>query len=281
MTDSEVAYLASLDPTATVVSDVPTLTSYPLPPDVIEVLLAVAGEADILILGEMHGTKEVPCLVNGLLPALVPLGYKALAYELYADEQPIVANWRRGGNAPVPEFFAKPSFDGRGNVQVLGLLTDAAQVGWHILCFDRGAGQSEGAEWRDRDRYMARNLLEQRRRFCADTKVIAVCGNMHSRLVPALPGDWREAFWPSFAGALQSENPALIVRSINIVFHSGTFYNCGVRGGGSGNVPSAPYVTPGQNDEHTLDLHLPRSTAASFLQTPAKVPVPEPSHEKE
>ena len=46
------------------------LTTYPLPPHVTATLLDLATRSDVLILGEFHGTREVPQLMLGLLDDL-------------------------------------------------------------------------------------------------------------------------------------------------------------------------------------------------------------------
>lgn len=50
-------------------------------------LLALAAESDLLLIGEMHGTQEVPRLVLGLLPDLAMMGYGGLALEVPADQR--------------------------------------------------------------------------------------------------------------------------------------------------------------------------------------------------
>ena len=71
--------------------------------------------------GETHGTKEVPAVLENLLPTLAKLGYGALALEVPRDEQAALTLWAKDDTAPAPRFFAKPSPDGRGNQQVLAL----------------------------------------------------------------------------------------------------------------------------------------------------------------
>jgi len=108
--------------------------------------------------------------------------------------------------------------------------------------------------------------------------VIAVCGNMHSRVVRrSRPEDWSHALWPSFAAALGEQNPQWAVRSVNVVFRAGTFYNMAVRTLGDPNhspLP-APMLVARPDSEHTLELHLPQSTAASFLAPPLDLPEPQ------
>ena len=265
---------------ATVVSAVSTLPAYPLPPDVRERLLKLADESDVLIVGEMHGTREVPYLLAELLPDLAPLGYRGLALEIRANVRDNLADWAVNDERPVPDFFAAPSFDGRGNAEALALIqTTLRRRGdtWQLLCFDEASGSEHGG-WAERDARMARNLAAQRSRLCPDGKVIAVCGNMHSRVVRrSRAEDWSYALWPSFAAALSEQNPRWVVRSLDVVFRAGTFYNVSVRsmGDAARPAPPAPVLVTDPKSEHTLELHLPQSTAATFLAPPSDLPEPQ------
>lgn len=58
-----------------------------LPPSVGAKLCALAASTDVLILGEMHGTREVPRLVLGLLDQLKRFGYTILALEIPQSQE--------------------------------------------------------------------------------------------------------------------------------------------------------------------------------------------------
>lgn len=264
---------------ATVVSAVPALPAYPLPPDVRDRLLTLAAQSDVLIFGEMHGTREVPRLVASLLPDLAQRGYQGLTLEIPADVRDTLIDWAENDEQPLPAFFAAPSFDGRGNAETLALVRTALRPtngagAWQLLCFDKAAGEPSGG-WPERDAAMARNLAEQQSRFCPGGKVLAVCGNLHSRLVRrSRPDHFSYLLWPSFAAALAEQNSALFVRSVNLAFHAGTFYNVAVRTLSDPNRPPlpAPFLAAEPESEHSLELHLPRATAATFLATPSPPP---------
>src|SRR5262245_328409 len=100
---------------------------YLLPTAVQVSVAALANECDIMILGETHGTKEVPAIAEALLDPLTKFGYRIIALEVPRDEQLAIEAWARGKTHVVPEFFAKPSADGRGNREVLALVRRALQ----------------------------------------------------------------------------------------------------------------------------------------------------------
>ena len=60
-----------------------------LPPGVEDSVLDLAGRCDLLLFGELHGTREVPALVGGLLNKLHELGYREIA-EVLAIRIPTV-----------------------------------------------------------------------------------------------------------------------------------------------------------------------------------------------
>ena len=114
------------------------ITSYELPPPVEAELLALAAQSDLVLLGETHGTQEVPRLVLGLLDDLAALGYGGLGLEMPGGEQDALEKWIAGEGEPPPFFGAKEFQDGRGNEQALSLIRQAASrsPGWKLLCFD-------------------------------------------------------------------------------------------------------------------------------------------------
>ena len=54
---------------------IPELVPYALPPKTEQALVNLAGETDVLILGELHGTQEVPAVATALL---APLSVKSI-----------------------------------------------------------------------------------------------------------------------------------------------------------------------------------------------------------
>ena len=91
------------------------LEPYPLPPKTQRALADLASQSDILILGETHGTQEVPALAVALLAPLTELEYGMLALEIPSDEQKPLTDWASGKTDRLPSFFTEPFPDGRGN----------------------------------------------------------------------------------------------------------------------------------------------------------------------
>jgi hypothetical protein len=238
---------------------------YKLPPQALQPLRALAAKSDVLLLGEMHGTQEVPQLVAGLLDEIARSGYRGLALEVSANQRDELVAWAQRRKAEPPPFFARPSMDGRGNQQVLDLVAQAVGKGWQILCFDSEPSQPF-RWWSQRDAHMARNFTAQRDRLCPGQKVIGICGNLHSRLTRATGG--LADLWPSFASSLQRLNPQAVVSTVAVVFHRGGFYNAGKVHPFNGEPIAQAHVRDEKERGHSLVLHLPKATPATFLAPP-------------
>jgi hypothetical protein len=243
------------------------IAPYDLPADVKKQLLELAADSDLLLLGEMHGTQEVPRLVLGLLDDLALLGYGVLGLEIPAGQREPLIDWAAGKSEPPPFFGPQDFQDGRGNVQALSLVHQSVSSPrtWGVLCFDTDFFL-EGETGADRDRHMAENLLEQWQEQNAGQKVLAVCGNFHSRLVaPAKPD---AGPWPSFGYCVKQMRPELRVNAVNIVFQRGGFFNGEVRKFdiGAEHFAASPELRLNGQFGHTRDLYLPRATPVTFLQ---------------
>jgi hypothetical protein len=180
-------------------------------------------------------------------------------------EQPSIVRWATGASPTVPPFFAASPSDGRGNQQLLALIRQTAERGWQVLCFSDDPDQG-CATWIDRDRVMAENLAAQWKQYCPDRKVVGLSGNLHSRLIRT---EVAPDLWPSFAAAFQQQNPQWVVRSVDLVFHGGSFFNNTLQ-----TLHDDPLAEAELREDvrmgHSWALHLPRATAATFRVPPAE-----------
>jgi len=275
------------------------LKPYPLPSAARARIENLAAGSDILILGEIHGTQEVPELVASLLDPLTKLGYHTLALEVPNNYQASLLKWLRGETERIPDFFTHPNGDGRGNAQLLTLARIAASppFQWQIICFDEServhekerrfriqkkqTGKADApnltdddmiADWRERDATMASNMLREAKSFKATNKILAICGNLHARTTNDMQQPLLSKLWPSFAGMLKQRRPAWRVSSVNIEFYSGAYFN----NGKVQTLPKRPLEHPvvqsaGQT-EGDLVLNLPMGRPATLLG-PVQVPV--------
>jgi hypothetical protein len=250
----------------------PELAPYALAPDMCQAVIDVAMTSDVLLFGELHGTQEVPRLLLSLLPALTAAGYRGLALEIPHHDRETLEGWARAQEAVLPEFFAQPWADGRGNREVLSLMQQAlaSQYDWHLLCFDQGADQAV-MRWADRDGWMAHNLAEQWQLLCPTAKIVGICGNLHSRLTLPSEPDATTPYWPSFARQLHLLHPEKTICTIKIRFQTGAYFNMKQRHlrrfGWDWLHPLRKTVLRESRD-HSWELLLPRATPATFLTAP-------------
>ena len=86
-----------------------TLDPYPLLKPVEKSLVNLAADADILILGEIHGTQEVLQIAAALLAPLSKHGYGILALEIPADEQQPLIDWATSKTMSSPRYIPEDS----------------------------------------------------------------------------------------------------------------------------------------------------------------------------
>jgi hypothetical protein len=232
-----------------------------LPEETRQAFLKLARRSDCLILGEVHGTQEVPRLIGALLDDLTAVGYGALGMEIPRSQQEAIMRWAGGHTDEVPSFFIEPPTDGRNNVQTLELFRQAVGKGWQVFCYDVD-DYPDSLAWEDWDSMMADTLRERWIQGCPGKKVVAVCGNLHSRLEPSESDPNPPS---SFAVRLRERNPEIVVHSVEIHAHGGGCFN--------GGRPLYFLNTPLERVElredhrtgHSYVLHLPHASPATFL----------------
>lgn len=285
----------------------PSLGPSPLSRQAEDAVVELAAQSDVLFLGELHGTREIPALAEALLARLSGKGYGVLALELPVDEQERLVDWAKGETEVVPDFFAKPAGHGRGNVQVLSLIRTALSppYTWRLICFDQPSSQSiaEGKELvgkqEDDSAYQIRSFVEREAKMSAnfangraglgeESKVLAICGSLHARTSnqPSAAHPSRQLvldLWPSLASLIAKEHPELTIKSIDIVPCSGSYFAAKkldsegavigevhqIRGGPDIDVAEAKPLQGGFWD---WEVYLPRVTPVTFLSHPNSSP---------
>jgi hypothetical protein len=155
------------------------------------------GPGRLLVLGEMHGTDQVPALVARLACQSLAAGHPTVvAVELAAGEQAALEGFLAAADdgAATAALLQAPHWvdewqDGRDSVAMLGLLQRVR--GWRqaghrvdVLAFDAPLATPATV----RDQVMAARLaaVVQAR---SDAMVVALTGNMHSRKEPVSFGE--------------------------------------------------------------------------------------------
>ena len=245
------------------------IDDYPLPPDVLANITDLAKTADCLLIGEIHGTQEIPRIVASLLPMLKVHGYRGIGVEIPHIEQDPLRLWLSDPSAPLPAFFAQPWPDGRGSSEMLALLRRASGRGFGVFCFDADLMRSN-LPWSARDAEMARHTGETWLNEFPKDKVAVLCGNNHAFLErpPQLPTE----YWPTFAAHLQQMLPEKNLRSLELRPLHGEFYNMSLRRIDhwwpvKDKQPPGE-VRTGTSEFVSLTVEFPRSSAATFVAPP-------------
>lgn len=231
----------------------------------------------LILIGELHGTRQVPELVARLVTAYASSEPVLLGLEVHASEQPAIDRYLRSdGDAKARAALARGAFwrtrgvqhDGRRNYDVLDLIEkvrrlEAAGREVGVLAFDNPAG--DAVESQARDKAMADRL---RRAFAAMPRgrLLAVAGNVHAMLE-------RPAYAPA-----QMQTPMgswlrdLHPFSIDIGAREGDFWACMKTCGSVAVQPRADASGPTDGGDYNLLIVLPRLTVAHLIGAP---PVPE------
>lgn len=236
-----------------------TIEDYPLPTEVVAKIIELAVNAGALFIGEVHGTQEIPSVVASLLAMLYERGYRGLGVEVPRFEQENLRAWLADTIDPIPEFYANPWPDGRGNREMLALIRRAYQMGFQVFCFDPGPVR-KNAVWSERDAEMVENTHDTWRKEFAKDKIVLICGNNHAFLKP--PPQVSNDFWPSFAEQLRQRMPEKQYRAINLMPVSGEFYNMGIR-----QVQSFQFLTA-----FVKTLEVPRTVPSEFVSMQLDIP---------
>jgi erythromycin esterase-like protein len=190
-----------------------------------------AGAHRLILLGEMHGTREVPLLVGELVAQYASEGPVVLGLEVHRQEQAAIDRYLATDGSPKARDALRAGafwriegtqHDGRRNLDVLDLIERVRDLRSHgrsvsVLPFDDVASTDGNSQVRDAS--MATRL---RNAFIAMPRgrLIALSGNVHAML--ARPG-YAPAEMQTPMGSYLRDLGAY---SVNITARSGEFWAC-------------------------------------------------------
>ena len=251
--------------------------SHAAPPDVYQETAAQirthAGDHRLLVLGELHGTRETPLLVQALLQGYDRHTPLQLALELPTTENAALAAYMASnGDAAAKHALRHSSYwnvkdhlhDGRRSQDMLDLIEAARALREQgrevsVVGFDANPRGKEGPGSRDAD--MAKWLRAGFQSLPKNGRMIVLTGNIHgSRTQPRLID------YPP-ATALLSDLPLYNVR---IGARGGEFWACmGYRKCGTRRLFTYDGVSPrtytSEDRDYDLMVFLPRFTVARLL----------------
>ncbi len=186
----------------------------------------------IVLLGEMHGTKEIPAFVANAACLALRAGLPVtVALEVPREEQARIDSFiKSAGDDDDRAALLKGPFwnaafqDGRRSGAMLALIDRvrhmrARHLPVEIALIDRQAPPSTPAE---RDRWMAEALAA-----AADASpqslIVALIGNVHTRVTRGVP--WDGGYEPA-GYALRQLRLGLSVTALNVAYTGGTVWTC-------------------------------------------------------
>jgi len=199
------------------------------PPLQLPVRLSEPGAT--IVLGDLHGTRELPAFVGRVVSALATTRPVVLALELPVDELPSLPAFLASDGGPAAraallrdDWWQRAYQDGRSSVAMLELLETARRLRARgarvdVVCFDAvlPADQETNAELREAT--MAQTLIGQRAARPDATFVIYV-GNLHAR----------RAAWshhPDFTWmVMRMASAGIAITTLDARYRAGTAWVC-------------------------------------------------------
>jgi erythromycin esterase-like protein len=224
----------------------------------------------LILLGEMHGTREIPLLVGQLVSTYAAEGSVVLGLEVDASEQAALRQYLASDGGPSarkalrtrPFWHVKGTqHDGRRNENALDLIEHLRLLRFHgrpvdIVPFDNLPDETMDSE--GRDAAMAARIREA----FADLprgRLLALSGNVHAML--ARPEDAP----PEMQRPMGSYLRDLDVYSVDITANAGAYWACTAQCGPM-QVPAFNRMSGRSSDGvNDLQVVLPRFTVARLI----------------
>lgn len=232
---------------------------------------AHAGARRLILLGEFHGTREIPRLVAALARDYARREPVVVALEIPHTEQAALRVYLRsdGGRAAARALRARPFWirhddrhDGRRSEDMLALieaLRAARQAGADIalLAYDIAGDEPRGD--RDmRDRAMARRVRTALAALPRG-RLLVLSGNVHA--MRARPAGAPPELPTPMGAHLRDLDPA----SVRITARAGEFWGCKAKACGPRSVDGAGARTGPMGGPYTFLLVLPRLSVAHLI----------------
>lgn len=195
-------------------------------------LLNAIEDKNLILIGEQHGTNEMPDYTFKLVETLTKNHDLALGLEFPIDIQVKIDQFLKTGDEKIlsgVEFFKDANFhSGRGSDAMIRLLKNLrALPRVKVFCFDIPTPPAnDNSPFLDRDTKMAENVLNFLKKS-PNFKIVTFSGNLHSRLSVGTP--WDPAAKNMGIEILRLSNGVLSLKnSTNILFRAdeGSAWQC-------------------------------------------------------
>lgn len=246
-------------------------------------VMAAAGAHRLIVIGEMHGTREIPALVSELARRYARQGPLRVALEVSRDEQADLNAYLNssGGRARRTALSRRPywnvdlaSSDGLRTEDALDLIESLRQLRAQgrdvaVVAFDlatQARPQTDARDGKTRARDRDRSMAQYLRAAHADLprgRILVLTGNVHAMLRAP-----NARFQAPMAGHLLDLAPY----TVNVAAREGAFWACQA-GKACGPVPIKTTTDSGPlalDDTHHYLLVLPRFTPARLVGAPLR-----------
>ena len=207
----------------------------------------VVSSARVVVLGEMHGTKETPALVGEYAcmlahnSATVIIGLEVATKEQAAIDSYLASNGSTEDRQKLiaGEFWQKSFQDGRSSRAMVSLIERLRQIkaiGFNVIVV-AFAGGDAGTTW---DARMAGTLYKFIEPF-PDAKIVVLTGNVHALNTKGMPFNPEQ---PPMAYFLAPLKPV----SLRVDYPLGTAWTCTSDGCGVHPIGSAEQPTTRSNE---------------------------------
>lgn len=234
-----------------------------------ERIAAEAGEHRIVVIGEMHGTREAPAVVAALATHYASLGPVLVGLEVPRSEHDALSGYMRSDGSEAAreqvragEFWDVPAEknDGRRTEDMLDLVESLRQlrVAGHdvaVVPFDIPPGMFAGSAARDRD--MA-NYLRSAFDALPRGHMLMLTGNVHAMLKPPVMID--DGHYRTATQILADLEPF----AVHLTASSGGFWACSMGTCGVRRM-TAPMKTGRFGDQFHFWYALPEYTVARLI----------------
>lgn len=233
-----------------------------------ELIRTQAGKHRLILLGEMHGTREAPKLLAALATVYAQQGPVAVGLELGESLQPSIDAFMAsdGGERARAKLLADPYWqvprarnDGRRNLEVVslfGYLRTLKAQGRKVSVFAFDPRPVGKADAQAGDRAMAQRIQAALSKFPAG-RMLTLSGNVHAMSRrPALAPHIQEPM----GSFLRDQEPF----TVDIAARGGEFWACSDGACGPKKQP-AVFTQSGPADVFDLRVVLPRFTLARII----------------
>ena len=241
--------------------------------DAIQLIRSEAAGQRLILLGEMHGTQQIPKLVGRLVSAYADQGPVLLGLEVHHSEQAALRRYLAsdGGTKARSALRARPFWnvhgvqhDGRRSYDMLDLIEQLRQLRTSgkdvdILPYDNPPDQTVDSQ--KRDKAMAVRLRHAYA-MLPRGRLLVLSGNVHAMLKR-----------PSYAPAEMQTPMGVYLRdlapyAVNITANSGEHWICMTKCGTVAMMPSTQASGRNSDGVYDLEIVLPRFTVAHLIGSP-------------